>query len=113
MQSENLLEVVMSQKFSKDCAKCVNMIQHVSPNQLITVADILGSRFQWYVSFKPADSIWKSLERQEDRCMVLQSANALPGVDGRWRSSKHSGVKTIQGGSWAQDGTSWGTPTQL
>lgn len=30
--------------------------------------------------------------------MVLLSENALPGVDGRWKSSKHGGVKTIQGG---------------
>ena len=29
--------------------------------------------------------------------MVLLSENALPGVDGRWKSSKHGGVKTIQG----------------
>lgn len=49
MRSENLLEVLMSQKFIKD------------------------------------------------RSMVLLSENALPGVDGRWKSSKHGGVKTIQG----------------
>ncbi|CAK9015783.1 unnamed protein product [Durusdinium trenchii] len=29
--------------------------------------------------------------------MVLMSENALPGIDGRWTSSKHAGVKTIQG----------------
>ena len=33
----------------------------------------------------------------QDRSMVLLSENALPGVDGRWKSSKHGGVKTIQG----------------
>lgn len=33
----------------------------------------------------------------KERSMVLMSENALPGIDGRWTSSKHAGVKTIQG----------------
>ena len=46
----------------------------------------------------PADAFDFDLQVFQERSMVLMSENALPGIDGRWTSSKHAGVKTIQGG---------------
>jgi len=61
--------------------------------------DIDAKSFKFLQNMR-AENLLEVLTSQafhQDRCMVLMSENAMPGVDGRWKSSKHGGVKTIQG----------------
>lgn len=100
MRAENLLEVLTSQAFHQACFDRTQMI----PNHYFNIFQ------QTPNSELHCTSLALGYAIRQDRCMVLMSENAMPGVDGRWKSSKHGGVKTIQGGPAAKQVMKISTP---